>query len=261
MKPIYDSIGKTYTSTRTADPRIVQGLINQLGLGAGASLIDVGAGSGNYSFALAESGFKVTAVEPSATMRAQGRPHDNLVWVNGIAEELPFSNDQFDGAMMILCLHHFTDWEQGLAEALRVTGAGPLALFTFDIEFVADFWLYDYFPEFIENDKSCSPTIGEIQDFVEGQLKATFQFTRFPLPKDLADHFAASGWARPEIYLEQKYRDGISSFSRISDETIQRGVARLELDLAGNNWVRKYGQLLAQESLDCGYVYLKIQRK
>jgi len=75
MDPHYDTIGKTYSVTRTEDPRITQWLIKLLSLEKGSSVIDIGAGTGNYSWALAEHGFNVSAVEPSQAMRNQAKPH------------------------------------------------------------------------------------------------------------------------------------------------------------------------------------------
>lgn len=76
MTTEYDRIGKTYTSTRAADPRISQNLIELLKLPPNSSIIDIGAGSGNYSLALAEHGFRVTAVELSEIMRKQEKYRD-----------------------------------------------------------------------------------------------------------------------------------------------------------------------------------------
>ena len=160
---------------------------------------------------------------------------------------------------MTLCLHHFDDWKRGLSEALRVIGQGPLVVFAFDIEFKADFWLFDYFPEFIDIDNKCSATLAEIVEFAEQVLKVNFTCERFPLPKDLVDHFAAASWARPENYLVEKYRNGISSFSKINEEIIRRGLAQLESDLSNGMWMEKYGALLEQEFYDRGYVFLKFQ--
>lgn len=260
MTSEYDTIGKTYTSTRAADPRITARLIELLALPTQAHVIDIGAGSGNYSFALAESGYLVMAVEPSATMRSQAQPHPNLDWRNASAEALPFADKQFDGAVMTLCLHHLEDWKQGLQEALRVCNGGPLIIFAFDIEYKADFWLFDYFPAFIAIDKNWSATLNEIADFAERELRADFAVTPFPIPKDLVDHFAASGWARPEIYLQKKYRDGISSFSKIDEKTLQQGLASLRKDLDSGAWQQKYGKLLQHEYYDRGYVFLEIRR-
>ena len=49
-------------------------------------IADIGAGAGNYAAALADRGYRVMAVEPSAAMRAQAAPHDNVTWISGSAE-------------------------------------------------------------------------------------------------------------------------------------------------------------------------------
>lgn len=261
MTAEYDRIGKTYTSTRAADPRITARLMELLGLATGSALIDIGAGSGNYSRALAEQGFKVMAVEPSQTMRDQAKPHPNLQWQAGSAEALPFADECFDGAVMTLCLHHLADWREGIREALRVSGNGPLVIFAFDIEHKSDFWLFDYFPEFVELDRHWSATMDELRWFAENELGVKFECFPFPLPKDLKDHFAAAGWARPEIYLQEKYRRGISSFSRLESTVIKERIATLAQDLESGAWQEKYGQLLEHDHYDRGYVFLRIEKQ
>ena len=103
----YDSIGKTYNTTRQADPRITKSIISGLDLGLPSTVADIGAGTGNYSMELAESGFKVIAVEPSGVMRRQGRQHKNLQWLDGMAEDLPLEDKSMDGVVCILAAHHF----------------------------------------------------------------------------------------------------------------------------------------------------------
>lgn len=260
MPAIYDEIGKTYTVTRAADPRISNRLIELLNLPKGSSIADVGAGSGNYSLKLAESGFAVTAIEPSQTMRSQSRSHPGLIWHDGVAEDLPFPDGHFDGVTMVLCLHHLNDWKKGLAEALRVVGGGPIVIFGFDIDYKADFWLFNYFPEFVQIDQDWTVGLPRIEDYVKNTLSARFELFSFPLPKDLTDHFLAAGWARPEIYLEAKYRNGISSFSKLDSAALNRGLNSLQEDLQSSAWHEKYGHLLTHETHDRGYLFMKIQR-
>ena len=53
---IYNTIGKTYSTTRKADQRIVSQLCNKIfldDLEPYSNLIDIGAGSGNYTIAIA----------------------------------------------------------------------------------------------------------------------------------------------------------------------------------------------------------------
>lgn len=71
----YDTIGKTYTATRRADSRIIDRIIELFHFSPSAKVVDIGAGTGNYSLELAKFGYQVMAVEPSLTMRQQGTSH------------------------------------------------------------------------------------------------------------------------------------------------------------------------------------------
>ncbi len=257
MTILYDTIGKTYTATRAADPRIVDKLIELFGLDRGARILDIGAGSGNYSQAMAKAGFGVTAIEPSKIMRDQGKKHPNLQWREGFAEDLPFDDDSFDGVMMTLCVHHFTDREKALDEALRIVGTGPVVIFTYDIDLESAFWLFDYFPAFRTKDKEWFASLNIITDYLEQENFRPVSMVRFPLPNDLIDHFAAAGWARPEIYLQDEYRGGISSFSNVEETAVTVGLKKLEEDLSNGRWDEKYGYVRQLNTLDVGYVFLK----
>ena len=204
MDPHYDTIGKKYSATRAADPRITERLIDLLALEIGSPIIDIGAGTGNYSWALADHGFHVYAVEPSRSMRDQAKPHDRLNWIAAIAESLPIPDAQFKGAVMTLALHHLEDWQQGIREALRVIGLGPLVIFAFDTNHKTAFWLVDYFPQFFDINGDRSPSFDELTHFAKDTLGITFTHLQFPLPKDLIDHFFSADWSHPENYLQEK---------------------------------------------------------
>ncbi len=253
----YDEIGSTYTLTRQADGRIGLSLIQQLNLPKGSHLVDIGAGTGNYSEFLALAGFSVSAVEPSQTMRAQGKQHPHLDWVEGVGEALPFSDGQFDGAVMTLSLHHVKNWQTCISEALRVTKGGPLIIFAFDPQHEPDFWLFDYFPTLAKLDASFVPTFEKLNSFVQG-IGCSFELSKYLLPKDLCDNFAAAGWARPHIYLDQKFQKGISTFSKIPKQELVDGNESLTNDLLNGTWIRKYGLLLDNEFHDRGYVFIRI---
>jgi protein-L-isoaspartate O-methyltransferase len=77
----YDTIGQQYIQTRRADPRIMVALLATLALPVGATIGDIGARTGNYSAALAEAGYRVVAVEPSAVTLAQRQEAPTLHWV------------------------------------------------------------------------------------------------------------------------------------------------------------------------------------
>src|SRR5690349_4752689 len=99
MEQLFDAIGHSYTRTRRADPRILDRLIDLLRLPAGAELADVGAGTGNYSNALADQGYPVLAVEPARTMSRQAAPHRGVTWIAAVAEALPLADASVDAVV------------------------------------------------------------------------------------------------------------------------------------------------------------------
>src|SRR5580692_5059437 len=82
---LYDTIGATYTATRRTEPRIAARV--WAALGDARTVLNVGAGAGSYE----PLDRDVTAVEPSALMRAQ-RPPGAAPCVAAGAESLPFED-------------------------------------------------------------------------------------------------------------------------------------------------------------------------
>jgi len=137
----YGAIGTGYARFRQPDPRIAA-FIHQA-LGTAETVLNVGAGAGSYE----PTDRSVTAVEPSASMRAQRPPHLPAA-IDAAAERLPFPDRSFDAAMATFTIHQWADLGKGLAELRRVT-RGPIALLTCDPALLDRFWLNAYAPEVI----------------------------------------------------------------------------------------------------------------
>src|SRR5450432_1322721 len=99
---LYDTIGAAYTVTRRTEPRIATRI--WAALGDARTVLNVGAGTGSYE----PPDRDVTAVEPSAVMRAQ-RPSSAAPCVAATAESLPFADKRFDAAMAFATVHHWQD--------------------------------------------------------------------------------------------------------------------------------------------------------
>src|SRR5919202_1100818 len=121
---LYDTLGATYTVTRRTEPRIARQV--WAALGSARTVLNVGAGTGSYE----PTDRLVTAVEPSAVMRAQ-RPAHLSPAINAVAEHLPFAAGAFEASMATVTAHQWSDLAAGLAELRRVT-RGPIAILTFD---------------------------------------------------------------------------------------------------------------------------------
>jgi ubiquinone/menaquinone biosynthesis C-methylase UbiE len=250
---LYDSIGKNYNSTRQADDRIVTELIRLLDLPTGSTIADIGAGTGNYSNAIAEAGYQVLAIEPSEIMQSQGQHHPAVRWITARAEEIPLADKAVDGAVVMLALHHFSDLDQGIKEISRITKSGKLVIFAFEQEQISDFWLTDYFPYFTRDTLTTFPSTKKLAVLISQVTQKETAIIPFVLPSNLSDLFAASGWCKPEIYLDDQVRCGISTFAKMPTNELEAGLKRLRTDLDHGFWVQKYGHLLNQKEYDGGY--------
>ncbi len=88
-RAIYDEIGAGYVHGRCADQRLANALLNLLAVPPGSILAEIGAGTGNYSRAVADAGMNIVAVEPSIVMRGQAEEHSNVEFREGVAESIP----------------------------------------------------------------------------------------------------------------------------------------------------------------------------
>ncbi|HEX2175687.1 MAG TPA: methyltransferase domain-containing protein [Nocardioidaceae bacterium] len=92
--------------------------------------LDVAAGTGIISRALAGDVARVTAVDNTPAMIAEGRlragaeGHDNLEFVSGSAEQLPFPDAAFTLVVTRFSLHHFADPTPTVDEMVRVLRPG-----------------------------------------------------------------------------------------------------------------------------------------
>src|SRR5215210_6928436 len=103
----YAVIGNVYGRYRRPDRRIAAFIAK--GLAGAHRVLNVGAGTGSYE----PIDRRVTAVEPSASMRAQ-RPAHLPAAVNAVAEHLPFAARTFDASMATFTIHQWRDLAAGL---------------------------------------------------------------------------------------------------------------------------------------------------
>ena len=121
--------------------------------------LDVGCGTGNYLRAQIECGHPEvswTGLDSSEEMLARARKKVQSVrFVTGTADELPFEKSSFDYAICRASFHHFPDKMKALNEMHRVLRpAGVLRIWGGYPESRPGWWVYRYFPETLEIDRS-----------------------------------------------------------------------------------------------------------
>jgi SAM-dependent methyltransferase len=235
---LYDTIGHSYAATRHTEPRIAARI--WAALGDARTVLNVGAGTGSYEPADRD----VTAVEPSAAMRAQ-RPAGSARCVGAAAERLPFADQSFDAAMAVLSDHHWPDPIAGLREMRRV--AGRVVVFQFDAAWAGRFWLTrDYLPEYRRLVRWRYPTLTERAQAIGARTEPV------PVPWDCADGFFHAYWRRPHRYLEPEVRRGISVFPALGPDAEQRMVTALRTDLDSGRWAARNRDIADLEEADYG---------
>jgi len=232
--PLYDAIGRTYDTTRKADPDVTRCLARHLNFKPGARYLDVGCGTGNYTVALQKLGAQMHGLELTSTMLAKARLKSHRVrWVQGNAESLPFPDHCFDGAMGTFKLHPMKNPEIAIEEVFRVIDHGRFVIFTSDNAQSRGYWLNEYFPAGMAAMYRQMPLAADVVGHLERAGFAAIKLEPWEIPEDIQDWFLYAGKYRPEIYLDPTVRAGISTFAQglITPEETAAGCARLEADI------------------------------
>ncbi|GGJ90822.1 hypothetical protein GCM10011583_22810 [Streptomyces camponoticapitis] len=233
----YGTIGGGYADHRRPDERIAARITEALGLSR--TVLNVGAGAGSYE----STELDVTAVEPSAAMRAQ-RPAHLPAAVDAVAEDLPFGDGTFDAAMTTFSIHQWSDFEAGLREMRRVA-RGPVVILTCDPDLVREFWLYEYAPAILDTEARRYPSIETIARTLGGRVSVR----PVPIPVDCTDGFNEAYYARPERLLDPRARQACSAWSFVAADERERYVEALRGDLESGAWDRRHGSLRQQPVL------------
>jgi SAM-dependent methyltransferase len=196
---LYDAIGSAYPATQRTEPRTAARIWDALG--DARTVLNDGAGTGSYE----PPDRAVTAVEPSAVMRAQ-RPAGAARCVAAAADRLPFEDQSFDAAMAVSTVHHWPDPIAGLREMRRV--ARRVVVFTYDADDTGwrqRFWLTrDYLPEFADLLVGW-PSLADLTRAIGGRAEPVL------FPWDCADGFFEAYWRRPEGRAVSTLREDLSS--------------------------------------------------
>ncbi|WP_406209925.1 MerR family transcriptional regulator [Kitasatospora sp. NBC_01560] len=237
---LYEAIGSAYPATRRTEPRIAARVWEALG--DARTVLNVGAGTGSYE----PPDRDVTAVEPSAVMRAQ-RAADAAPCVAARAERLPFADQSFDAAMAFSTVHHWHDPIAGLREMRRV--ARRVVVFTYDASttgWLQRFWLTrDYLPEFADL-LAGRPSLADMTRAIGGRAEPV------PIPWDCADGFFEAHWRRPEAYLDEQVRRAVSVWTRVGPRAERRAVESLREDLSSGRWAELNRDLVAHDAAELG---------
>ena len=240
----YGAIGIEYATYRRPDPRIAAVVADALG--DARTVLNVGAGTGSYEPVDRD----VTAVEPSATMRAQ-RPAGLPAAIDATAEALPFADASFDAAMATYSVHQWSDWAAGLREMRRVT-TGPIVILTGDPVRVEQFWLARYAPTVLAHEARRYPP----PQAMAAALGGTSTVTQVPIPLDCTDGFIEAYYGRPEMLLDPAARRCCSAWSFVGPDEVASSIESLRGALRDGTWEAEFGDLRTRPAFTGSLVLL-----
>lgn len=257
MSAKYDAIGQSYNTTRKPDPYIVERLLDLLEPQQNGNYLDIGCGTGNYTNKLAGTTFPFTGVDPSLKMINQARnKRPDLEWQIGSAEENQLTENNFDGVVGTMTIHHWTSLEKGCSEMNRVLKTdGSFVLFTSTSEQMKSYWLNHYFPDMMEVSIRQMPDLMQIKNALVNAGFTITEIAPYFVKNDLQDQFLYCGKNKPAVYLKEEVRNGISSFADIAHaEEVSRGLEALEQDITQG----QIHKIIDQYTSDIGdYLFIK----
>jgi len=124
----YDRMGAVLSFGQ--DPRWRRALIDAIDPRPGQRILDVATGTGMVAFGLARRGATVVGLDQSAQMlnaareRLAAEPADNLTFIQGEAEHLPFADGEFDALTFTYLLRYVDDRDATMRELARVVRPG-----------------------------------------------------------------------------------------------------------------------------------------
>ena len=100
-------------------------MVEALEIGPGGQVLDLAAGTGTSSAAIARTGARVVAADFSLGMMSEGRRRGAPVpFVGADGQHLPFAEDSFDAAVISFGLRNVHEPKLALAEMVRVVRPG-----------------------------------------------------------------------------------------------------------------------------------------
>jgi len=129
-----DDVAESYDEKRFSqggefiDRREKQAVLDALGPVDGTEILEIACGTGRFTTMLAERGANIVGLDISEPMLQQGRDRarsagvaDQLAFLRGDAERLPFPDDRFDAVLAMRFFHIADTPETFLSEMRRVS--------------------------------------------------------------------------------------------------------------------------------------------
>lgn len=232
----YGTVAAVYDDSRCIEPAIAAALIDGLRSLGARSVLEVGAGTGNYTGALTASGPSVIALDRSPAMVEIGARKTSAHWILSDVSALPLRTRSIDAIAGVNVLHHLGALRTALCEIRRVARLGAV-LQAVARENLESLWYRHYFPEIDEVLLPIHPTLGSLITamFHAGFKRVAAAKIFYSGRSDLTFEAARS---QPHLLFDSGFRASTSGFRRLENVSVARGLIELERDLESGAFAR-----------------------
>lgn len=258
----YGRASKNYDKTR--QPVGAEAMIGCLAMGRTPlpemALLDAGCGTGNYSVAMTPHVGRIEAVDMNPAMievASRKLSGENVSFHTAPIDELPFRDSTFDGVMVNQVLHHLPENGDGFPAHRRAIGelsrilkpGGVLTINTCSqSQLEGAYWYYSLIPEAARSLRLRYAPLDELAEIIKS---AGLEYRGRIAPTDAVVQGDAYFDARGP--LDEKWRDGDSTWSLASEEELSRVLSKVEaMDKSGE--LAEYVSAHDARRLDIGQV-------
>ncbi len=219
----YDKLAAEYAQHRMVHPEVLRNLLITGFPTIKSRVLEIGCGTGNYILAIKSIvGCECWGLDPSKKMLDVANQRSPAVALQqGRAEKIHLASSTFDLAFSVDVIHHVQGHKTYVQEAYRILKPGGKFCTVTDSEWIIRNRqpLSNYFPELVEIELNRYPRVEKLHTWMEAAgfkdiIEHTVEFT-----DDLIDI---------REYRERAY----SALHLLSEADFQRGIARMEADLA-----------------------------
>ena len=245
LKTNYQKVSKVYdkNKTRTSfakDSDLEQLLSNK----QNAIVVDLACGTGNWLLSqqtyFDDKKIKWIGLDASQDMLKVAKEKDiNAEFIHSKAEDLNLKSK----ADLIVCnfaFHHFEDKKTALEKIFSTLNDNGIFKYrNIEPEFIKDWWVYKYCPEtYYEDFKRFWP-----KDLLCYELQKA-GFTNITVKREYYESYK-----NIEVLYENYKRRDASQLAMIGDTEYQRGLKRIELEIA--NGIKEYKDVIAFLDIKC----------
>lgn len=220
----YNLIARSYAANRSASPRILAHIQEEMQSRSRTKILEIGCGTADYLSALCQAWGSIgIGFDQSEGMLAEASKRNHIFeLIQGDASVgLPFPSDAFDFTFSVDVIHYITDLRRYFKEAFRVLDQGGAILTVTDSpEDIRMRTMSHYFPESLDIELKRYPRIEILEDtmYKAGFTGIRTTHTRYEFILN-------------ESHLEKYAHKAFSSLRLISSECFTIGLERLSEDI------------------------------